>query len=368
MIAAGAYCWFRPLPAARISSDLVGSTPGAAYALPFPSTGTAAVAVEGLGLVAGRGVDVRLSTASLAKVILALCVLEKAPLHLGQQGPAFTISAADVALYDEALTWNASTLGVVSGERLSEYQALQALMIPSADNIADSLVRWIFGSQAAYAAYAEAWLRAHQLTHTVIGPDASGLHAGTTSTARDLVGLGLIAMRNPVLAEIAAQPGAVFPVVGYKSNYDTALGQAGIAGFKTGNNGSNRGAFLFTSTVSVGGRRVDVAGVILGQPDLTTALTAAPPLMEAVRRGIRLDPIVSARQPVGQAVTPWGDSAPVSAETPLAVLRWVGDPVTVSVDESGPWLIAASGGRTNRVRLEIPSAAGPSFWWRLFRK
>ena len=318
-------------------------------------------------MVAGRSVDDRVSTASLAKVILALCVLEKAPLRRGEQGRIFTLATPDIEIYNQALSMNASTLGVVRGEQLTEYQTLQALMIPSADNIADSLARWIFGSHQAYVAYANAWLLSHHLDHTVLGGDASGLRAGTTSTARDLVNLGLIAMNNPVLASIASQPGATFPVVGFKANYNTVLGQGGIAGFKTGNNGSNRGAFLFTSTVEVGGHRVHIAGVILDQPDLATALAAAPSVMKAARRGLRVETIATAGQVVGRTVTRWGTSTPATVGETLSVVRWIGAPVTISVDASGTSLIASTGTSAARVPVLAPAPAGPSFWWRLFR-
>lgn len=344
---------------------MLGTSPGTAYALPLPAVGASAVAVDGIGLVAGRNVDERFSTASLAKVILALCVLEKAPLKPGRQGRTFTLTTPDIEIYNQALSMNASTLGVVNGERLTEYQTLQALMIPSADNVADSLARWIFGSHQAYSAYANAWLHGHHLDHTVIGGDASGLHIGTTSTARDLVTLGLIAMHNPVLASIASQRGATFPVVGFKANYNTVLGQGGITGFKTGNNGSNRGAFLFTSTATVGGRRVDIAGVILGQPDLPTALAAAPPVMAAAARGLRRETVVTADQRVGQWTTRWGATTPVSAGGTLTLLRWIGLPLAVSVDGSS--LVASSGGEAARVPLTSPTPTGPSFWWRIFR-
>lgn len=366
-IAAGAYCWLQPLPSTRIDSSLVGTTPGTAFTLPLPAVGSSAVAVDGIGVVAGRNIDERVSTASLAKVILALCVLEKSPLRPGQQGRAFTLTTTDIEIYNQALTMNASTLGVVNGEQLTEYQALQALMIPSADNIADSLARWIFGSHQRYVEYATAWLRTHHLDHTTLGGDASGLHIGTMSTARDLVTLGLIAMHNPVLASIASQRGATFPVVGFKANYNTELGQGGITGFKTGNNGGNHGAFLFTSTVQISGRRVDIAGVILRQPDLATALAAAPPVMEAARRGLRLVTVATAGETVGTTVTRWGASTPVKAADTLTLLTWISAPVTTTVDNAGPWLTASTGSSTARVRLVFSSPAGPSFWWRIFR-
>ena len=42
------------------------------------------------------------------------------------------------------------------------------------------------------------------------------------------------AMRVPALAAIAAMPVAVVPVAGLVRNYNTLLGQDGIAGLKTG--------------------------------------------------------------------------------------------------------------------------------------
>ena len=43
-------------------------------------------------------------------------------------------------------------VAVVAGEMLAERQALAALLLPSADNMAWILARWDAGSQAAFAA------------------------------------------------------------------------------------------------------------------------------------------------------------------------------------------------------------------------
>lgn len=364
-MAGGATCYFRAIPPRDITSTLPMTLPAAASALPLPPVGTSAVAIDGLGVVDGRSADVPMSTASIAKVILALCVLEKAPLKPGQQGHVFTVAPVDVDQYVHDASLNGSTLPVTAGERLSEYQLIQALMIPSADNIAESLARWTFGSHRQFRAYATDWLVRHHLDHTVIGDDASGLDVDTRSTARDLAQLGLIAMNSPVLREIMGQSGAEFPEVGHRANYNSVLGQGGIAAGKTGNNRDNRGALLFMSTVTLRDRTVDVSAVILGQPDLATALAAAPPVMEAVRHGVRLETIVPAGQFVGESRSAWGASSPVVALLPLSLIRWARTPVILTLTEST--LTASAGRESASVPVATPLDPGPSRWWRLSR-
>jgi D-alanyl-D-alanine carboxypeptidase (penicillin-binding protein 5/6) len=93
---------------------------------------------------------------------------------------------------------------VAAGEQISEYQALQAMLLPSANNMADSLARWAFGSPADYVTYANGIIKKMGLSHTVVG-NTNGFDDTTTSTADDLVMIGLQAMRNPVIADIVSQ-------------------------------------------------------------------------------------------------------------------------------------------------------------------
>jgi D-alanyl-D-alanine carboxypeptidase (penicillin-binding protein 5/6) len=49
------------------------------------------------------------------------------------------VSADDVATYQSEKSQGQSVLPVAAGEQLSEYQALEALLVPSGNNIADLL-------------------------------------------------------------------------------------------------------------------------------------------------------------------------------------------------------------------------------------
>src|SRR4051794_30372817 len=74
--------------------------------------------------------------ASVAKVMAAYVVLRDHPLRAGEAGPSITITAADVADTDRRRDREESVVPVAAGERLSERQALLALLLPSANNIA----------------------------------------------------------------------------------------------------------------------------------------------------------------------------------------------------------------------------------------
>src|SRR5690606_10140017 len=112
-------------------------------------------------------------TASMAKVITALAILEKQPLEAGQAGPTYTLTSHDVAVYHMYAAKNGSVLPVHEGMQLTQYQALQAMLLPSANNIADMMVERVFGSEDAYLEYAHDMLRRMGLSRTVVA-DASG--------------------------------------------------------------------------------------------------------------------------------------------------------------------------------------------------
>ena len=59
-----------------------------------------------------------------------------------------------------------SVVPVIVGEQLSELQALQALLLPSAKNIAAVLARWDAGSVARFVAHMNATARSLGMTRT----------------------------------------------------------------------------------------------------------------------------------------------------------------------------------------------------------
>src|SRR5204863_304982 len=80
-----------------------------------------------------------------AKVMTAYLVLRDHPLGLGQDGPTITLTDADVVDTDRRRRQQESVVPIDAGEQLTERQALQALLLPSANNIAEVLARWDAG-------------------------------------------------------------------------------------------------------------------------------------------------------------------------------------------------------------------------------
>src|SRR4029077_6125143 len=67
-------------------------------------------------------------------------------------GPVIAVAAADAAAYARGQRQGQSAVRVAAGEKLTGRQALEAMLIPSGNNIASLLARWDAGSEAAFAA------------------------------------------------------------------------------------------------------------------------------------------------------------------------------------------------------------------------
>ncbi len=203
--------------------------------------------------------------ASVAKVMTAYLVLRDHPLAPGQDGPTITLTDADVADTDRRRGREESVVPVAVGEQLTERQALQALLLPSANNIAAVLARWDAGSAGRFVARMNAVARSLGMTHTRY-TDPSGYDDATVSTAADQVRIVDRAMRVPAFATIVATPSATIPVAGTVRNTNTLLGHNGFVGVKTGSDEAAGGCFAFRVVRWIDGKRTAITGVVLGQP------------------------------------------------------------------------------------------------------
>jgi D-alanyl-D-alanine carboxypeptidase (penicillin-binding protein 5/6) len=287
-------------PAAEPAASPPGTlTPFAGTAAPhqewlatvsWPAHGVSAAGISGFGVVAGPGATRPVAIASVAKVMTAYVILHDHPLPSGGSGPEIVVQSSEAAAYPSQVRAGDSLVPVVAGERLTERQALEALLLPSADNMAWILARWDAGSQAAFVARMNATARRLGMTGTSY-TDPSGLDPSTTSTAADQVRLGMAAMRVPVLGAIAAMPTAVVPVAGMVRNYNTLLGQDGITGLKTGSTQAAGGCVLITAWHTASGHRTLIVAATLGQPGtaqtiLPNALRAGHDLVVALDRAL----------------------------------------------------------------------------------
>jgi D-alanyl-D-alanine carboxypeptidase (penicillin-binding protein 5/6) len=249
----------------------------------WPADGQAAVQIGQSQLQAGPNQHAA-AIASVAKVMTAYVVLRDHPLRPGEDGPTITLTDADVADTDRRQGQEESVVPITVGEQLTERQALQALLLPSANNIAAVLARWDAGSVDRFVARMNATARSLGMTHTRY-TDPSGFDDATVSTAAAQVRLVDRAMRLPVFASIVATPSATLPVAGTVHNTNTLLGHNGFVGVKTGSTAAAGGCFAFRAIRWIDGKRTTITGVVLGQPGrskIAAGLTAAAAMVDRV--------------------------------------------------------------------------------------
>jgi len=250
----------------------------------WPAAGQAAFTRTGQSEIQASPRQYAVPIASVAKVMTAYLVLRDHPLRIGEDGPTITLTDADVADTDRRRGQEESVVPVAAGEQLTELQALQALLLPSANNIAAVLARWDAGSEDRFVTRMNARARSLGMAHTRY-TDPSGYDDATVSTAADQVRIVDEAMRLPVFARIVATPSALLPVAGIVHNTDTLLGHDGFVGVKTGSDDAAGGCFAFRAVRRIGGQRTTITGVVLGQPGhdrIAAGLSAAGALVDRI--------------------------------------------------------------------------------------
>lgn len=374
--------YVRPLPVGVAS--IVGLKANAeTVKLQWPAQGSAAIAADGFGVLGTHGPEDKRPTASLAKIITVLAVLEKHPLKKGQKGPDLKLTQQDVALFNDYFAKGGSYVKVEAGEKISLYQALQAILLPSANNMADSVAIWSFGSLEKYVAYANDMVRRLGLNNTVVATDASGFSPDTLSTPTDLVRLGQVAMRNAVIAEIVAQRSATIPVHGIIYSANSRLGYDNIIGIKTGLTDEAGGCFLFAAKYKPEAakttRPVMLVGVITGAPTLRAALADSEPLIDSAKPYFSVKTAVRAGEVFATLTTPWRDSAKVIAKQDITLLAWRGKdlnphvrlaPINRSLPEGaevGTAIVASGDSRATSPLVLQKAIDGPSWQWRMAR-
>jgi serine-type D-Ala-D-Ala carboxypeptidase (penicillin-binding protein 5/6) len=287
------------IAAALAGRRLVNDTPGSAAAprtdsasatIAWPAGGVSAAEVTGSGLLLGPGANRPVPIASVAKVMTAYVVLHDHPLSADGSGPLIVVEPSEAAAYPAEAHAGESVVPIEAGEVLTERQALEALLLPSADDVAWILARWDAGSVGAFVDRMNAVARQLGMTSTHY-TDPSGLSASTTSSAADQVRLGIAAMGQGALAEIAGQSSAVIPVAGSVENLNRLLGEDGIVGLKTGSTSAAGGCVLLAARSESDHRPSLIVLAVFGQPGspgtiLSAALRAGRQLLTEIEGNV----------------------------------------------------------------------------------
>ncbi|WBU38568.1 D-alanyl-D-alanine carboxypeptidase family protein [Homoserinibacter sp. YIM 151385] len=366
-----------PLDAATAVVAEQPSATQAAAELDFPGYGASAIgALDIPGVLAQDGQEKALPIASITKVVTALVALDAKPLGVDEAGPSIEMTAADAALYDRYLAQNGSVVPVAAGLAFTQRELLELTLVKSANNYAGSLAIWSTGSLEAFRSAAAAWLAEHGLENTVV-VEPTGLSADNRARASDLVELGRIALRDPVVREIVGTSRLEMHDLGQLRNTNALLGDLGVDGIKTGTLGTAAN-LLFSSTFAVGEEEVTVVGVVLGGPgpdhgELNRGILA---LLKTAQAGFREVVVAEPGQVFASYRTEWGQRADAVAAEEARIVTWSDSPVTTLVDASPlavtargaevGSVIATAGDRQVEVALELSRAiTDPGASWRL---
>lgn len=307
---------------------------GRAPTLRWPHEGQATVEVQGVGSFGAVGGSRPVPIASVAKVMTAYLTLRQYPLKPGQTGFTLKVTPAEVAEQGERVELGESTVPVKVGERLSERQALQALLLPSANNVAAMLAVHDAGSIGAFVARMNAMARQLGMRSTRY-TDPSGFEQTTVSTAADQLELARAAMRLPAFAAVVDEAGTVLPVAGRVVNYNELVGSDGYVGIKTGSDSAAGGCLMFAKRVAFDGRRLLVLGVVLGQRDgplVPAALASAQRLGDSAAAALRVLTALPAGADVLSVSSPAGGGRTTIVTTrPVREIGWAGLAVPVQV-------------------------------------
>jgi len=378
----GAFRFNRPIPAVGTEKNAQNIVLPGKLSITFPEQGQAAVGTDIFGIIAASPDQTSIPIASVAKIMTGHLVLETYPLKPGEEGPSLTITDKDVAGYKYAIQNNHSYLPVALGETLTERQLLQGLMLPSGNNIADTLGRWIAGTDEAFVDKMNETAKALGMTNTHYA-DASGANEATVSNAVDQIMMAQAAMQNPAFREIVAMPQAVLPVVGKVYNVNAMLGKHGIVGIKTGSGVIAGGNFVSAAPIENGSEKHYILAAVLGSrkpnQNLKSALDANAQILDQVRPQFKTFTLEPPANGFGKITTPWHTESELTVNEPIQIFGYPGMEADYSIEPLEVKLPAAPGTDVATLTIQTGKISKtyimqnkvqidpPGFIWRLIR-
>ncbi|WP_329051211.1 D-alanyl-D-alanine carboxypeptidase [Streptomyces violaceus] len=327
-----------PTPTLQLTAKDGYTFEGGKVDIPWPADGQAALDVQGIGTFGSSGEQKPVPIASVAKVMTAYVILRDHPLKSGEDGPKIGI---DQAAEDQSDAGQESTVDVTKGDKISQREALESILIASANNVARLLARWDAGSEKAFVQKmndAAKDLGMKNSTYT----DPSGLNNTTVSTAVDQVKLARAAMEQPAFREVAT----MMSYVDYKGtkhdNWNRLVGYNDVTGIKTGTTTSALGNLVFSARKEVDGEIHRVVGAVVRQPAggpdntiLGAALHEGDKLIRAAQGALESATILKKGDIVGYADDGLGGRTPVAVTEDVTAVGWAGLSVklTFAADE-----------------------------------
>ncbi|WP_438295594.1 D-alanyl-D-alanine carboxypeptidase [Streptomyces sp. HUAS TT7] len=358
-----------PTPTLELTGKSSHTADGGALSLPWPTEGQAVVDIDGVGRMGSYGEMKPLPIGSVAKVMTTYLILRDHPLKAGDKGPSIPVDQKAQDDYTNGVAEKESVVEVKAGQQVSELEALQAVMLPSANNVARLLARWDASTEEAFIKKMNDTAKELGMTSTTY-TDASGLMESTVSTAEDQVKLARRAMADPVFRQIAKLPsyqstttsgGSTVETARTQNNFNKLVPLNGVVGIKTGSTTKAGGNLLFAAETTVGDSKQLVIGAVFGQhkaPIIDTATAASKSLILAADKALRTETLVKKGEVVGQVDDGLGGTVPVVAAKDLTVPVWSGASVAIKLTDGGKKLPHSAKAGTEVGMLTVGSGAG----------
>ncbi|MFF3347460.1 D-alanyl-D-alanine carboxypeptidase [Streptomyces sp. NPDC002779] len=314
-----------PTPTLDLTAESTYTFDGSRVDIPWPADGQAALDVQGIGSFGSSGDQKPVPIASVAKVMTAYVILRDHPLKSGADGPKIKI---DQAAEEQSDAGQESTVDVFAGDSITEREALESILIASANNVARLLARWDAGSEKGFVEKMNAAADDLGMTNTTY-TDPSGLNNTTVSTAVDQVKLAKAAMEFPVFREVSA----MMSYDDYKGqnhgNWNQLVGKNNVVGIKTGTTTSALGNLVFAAKQEVGGEMRTIVGAVVRQPDtgggiLAAALDSGDRLIRAAQGALESATLLKKGDVVGYVDDGLGGRTPVVATKDVKAAGWAG--------------------------------------------
>nr|WP_237419365.1 D-alanyl-D-alanine carboxypeptidase [Kitasatospora sp. SID7827] len=267
----------------------------------------------------------------------AYLILQAHPLKKGESGPTLTV---DKQAAQESGNADESTVTLKEGQQLSEYEALEMLMLPSANNVARLLARWDSGSEEEFVKKMNATAAQLGMPNTTYA-DPAGYDNNTKSTAKDQLKLAEKVMQLEIFKQIVAEPDTKFN--GQRVfNTNALLGKNGNIGVKTGSSTPAQSCLMWAAVKEIGGVQRMILGVTLGQPqtkeEMSLVRAAQPPSQRinvAAQAALAGQTLAKQGDVVGYVDDGVGGRVPLVAAKDLTVAGWNGVTAKVTLAPVG---------------------------------
>ncbi|MFJ1801771.1 serine hydrolase [Streptomyces sp. NPDC088180] len=329
-----------PEPSLELTAKPTYTFEGGETKLSWPGQGQSAVMVDGVGSLGSEGAQKSAPIASVAKVMTAHVILQEHPLKGDEEGETITV---DQKAEDESKRPDESTAPLTKGQKLTQRQMLQLLMIPSGNNAARLLARWDAGSEDAFIDKMNDAAKELGMTGSTY-TDPSGLEKTTVSTATDQLKLAQAVMRNEVFRKIVDMPETeIKGIDGKIYNNNNLLLQPGVSGIKTGSSTPAGGNLLWSANTKVDGKLLWIYGAVMGQQagtgrvydSLELSLQNSLKLIKDAQEAATSATVVKKGDVVGYVDNGFGGQTPVIATKNLKAVGWSGLEVELRVTDNG---------------------------------